>query len=229
MNYAAILGGGKGTRFGGSLPKQFSALGDKTVLEYAVTPFYRCADIEGILVVLPKQYLSLGEELLYRAFCDKERIKVTAGGDDRMGSLLNACAFLYNKGAQEDDILLTHDAARPFASEAMIADQLAKIADFDCVTAAVPAVDTVLRSENGISAADIPARKTMFAVQTPQTFRFGTLYRELKSLTEAEKEQLTDGCGLFLRRGKSVGLALGDRKNLKITAAEDIAVAEVYL
>lgn len=231
MIYAAILAGGLGSRMGnGSLPKQFIELGEKPLLVYTVDAFLRCEEIEHIVIAAPKGRLDYAESILAEAFGEEPRISVTPGGRSRLDSLVNSCVAL---AAQYDltdtDILLTHDGARPFVSMATIRENIKKMDCYDCVTTAIPSIDTVLYSENGADVDAIPHRNTMFAVQTPQTFRLTELMATIRSLNEEEKESLTDGAKIYLLRGKSVGIAQGASENIKITEPKDLLFAEAFL
>lgn len=231
MIYAAILAGGIGSRMQkGSLPKQFLEIGGKPLLIYTVEAFLRCTEIEHIVVAVTKGWLDYAEELLEEAFGDEPRLSVTVGGATRLDSLVHACVALSGRyGITEEDILLTHDGARPFVSADTIRENIKKMECYDCVTTAIPTIDTVLCSENGAKVDAIPRRETILAVQTPQTFRLGELITMIDSLSETEKLMLTDGAKIYLLRGKSVGIARGTSENIKITEQKDLLFAEAFL
>lgn len=231
MIYAAILAGGVGSRMqNDSLPKQFMKIGGKPLLAYTVEAFLRCREIEHIVIAVTAGWLDYAEGILAEVFGEELRLSVTVGGGSRLDSLVNACAALVARyDIATEDILLTHDGARPFVSVDTIRENIEKMACYDCVTTAIPSVDTVLCSENGTSAKAIPDRSTMFSVQTPQTFRFGELIAAIDSLSEEERTMLTDGAKIYLLRGKSVGIASGTSENIKITEPRDLLFAEAFL
>lgn len=231
MIYAAILAGGIGSRMeSGSLPKQFIEIEGKPLIIYTLEPFLRCSEIEHIVVAVTKGWLDYAEELLEACFPGEERLSVTVGGGDRLSSLSNACAALSARYTlTQEDILLTHDGARPFVVESIIRDNIALMAQYDAVTSAVPTIDTILCSEDGDRVCSIPPRQTMFSVQTPQTFRLLELVDTMASLSEDERATLTDGAKIYLLRGKSVGIAMGDAANLKITEPKDLDFAEIMI
>lgn len=231
MIYAAILAGGTGSRMkNGTLPKQFIEIAGKPLLIHTVEAFLRCSAVEHIVVAVTKGWLEYAEDLLETAFGETERISVAVGGSDRLGSLVHACAFLADRfGIGDDDILLTHDGARPFVTETVIEENLRLMSQYDCVTTAVPAIDTILCTDDGATVKDIPPRKEMYAVQTPQTFRTAELIAAIDSLSPAEKTVLTDGAKIYLLRGKSVGIAMGAPENIKITEPKDLIFAENYI
>jgi 2-C-methyl-D-erythritol 4-phosphate cytidylyltransferase len=120
---------------------------------------------------------------------------------------------------------LTHDAARPFVTKRIIAENIELLSHYDGVTTAYPAVDTILVSIDGEMVDEIPPRQTMFAVQTPQTFRMEELIEIIASLTEAEKNTLTDAAKAYLLKNKTVGIVLGETTNMKLTTTADLTMA----
>ena len=88
LKYAIIVAGGAGTRMGGSLPKQFMLLKDKPVLYYTLKTFLEAYDDLQLILVLPVDYTDMGQEII-DAYFDKERVKITAGGDTRFQSVKN--------------------------------------------------------------------------------------------------------------------------------------------
>lgn len=227
MIAAVILAAGSGSRMAGSpLPKQFLEIEGKPVLIRAVEAFFRSELVDHIVVAVAKDWLDYGERLITEAFGEKAPISVTVGGPSRLESLVNACAFLSDAfGSAADDIVLTHDAARPFVTEKVIAENIQALASYDGVTTACPAVDTILVSADGTTVDDIPPRKTMFSVQTPQTFHTEELIATLASLTEAEKSALTDAAKAYLLKKKRVGIVLAAATNLKLTTSADLPLA----
>lgn len=227
MIAAVILAAGSGSRMAGSpLPKQFLQIEGKPVLIRAVEAFLDSALVDRIVIAVHKDWLDYGERLIQEAFGEEAPVFVTVGGSDRLHSLMNACAFLADAfGVTKDDIVLTHDAARPFVSKQIIAENIERLSFYDGVTTAYPVVDTILVSADGKKVDDIPSRKTMFSVQTPQTFRTGELIETLTSLTEAEKSTLTDAAKAYLLKKKSVGIVLGEAANLKLTTTADFYTA----
>lgn len=231
MIYAAILAGGTGSRMTGSrMPKQFLEIERKPLLIHTITAFLHCEEIIHIAVAAAKGWLNETEDILNDAFGDNPRLSVTLGGTDRLGSLQNACIFLGDRfGINPEDIVLTQDGARPFVTPAIIKDNIRLMSKYDAVTTAYPVVDTILCSEDGVVVKDIPLRKQMYSVQTPQTFRLGELLTALGELPPEEKKFITDGAKIYLDRGKSVGIAMGSAENIKVTEPKDLAVAKFIL
>ena len=227
MNYAALLAGGKGTRMGGDLPKQFRKVCGRPILAHTADRFLRCEAIAHVIVAVPEDWLAYTRALLAREFPGEDRLSVIAGGEDRQTTLKHACAFLKDRfSVQDDDILLTHDAVRPFVTQRVIEENIRAAERFGAVSTAVPSVDTTLQTENGETVAAIPDRSTLYCTQTPQTFQVGRLLALAESLTEEEEKSLTDACKIFVLKGEPVHLVRGEFFNIKITTPYDMAIAE---
>ena len=219
MVYAIIAAGGTGTRFGYDKPKQFYVLGEKTVLETTAEKFDGLDIIEKVIVACPCEWAEYTRELL----CGMRKVQVIQGGETRNETVMNAIDFIEkNYGLDENTLVVTHDAVRPFVTQEMIVSGIEKALECGASVAAVQAVDTVIESKDGKYVFSVPDRKTMFHVQTPQTFRAVQLKELYNSLTKEEKERLTDCSGIFLLRGQKVGLCEGDMKNIKITFRSDV-------
>ena len=226
MIITGIVAGGTGSRMGASdLPKQFMELGNRPLFIYTAEKFLKQSDF--IIIGMNKEWLKLAEFMLRKFLPDCHNVFVTEGGSDRNSTVRNIISFAREKlHCQGDDIILTHDAARPFADERMIGDSIAAIQKCDICTAAVPATDTIAVSGDGETADDLPDRSKMYLVQTPQTFRIGDFEEIYSSLSEEEKKTATDVCRLFMARGKKVMLVTGSPENIKITYAQDYHIAK---
>ncbi len=215
MHVAAIIvGGGKGERAGADRPKQFLDLGGgRTMLDLTVHAFLSCAQVDEVVVAVP------------RGFADRvpatSRLQVVEGGARRQDSMANALARV----SAETDIVLVHDAARPFVSEAIIIATIAAAAQHGAAIVALSVRDTVKRT-SGAGASrtirDTLPRDEIVLAQTPQGFR-----RDILSAAMAAARDLdvTDEAMLVERAGIPVHVVEGDPANMKITTPEDVALA----
>lgn len=230
MNYAAILAGGKGTRMGGDLPKQFLELHGTPILIHTVRKFVTCGEVSRTVICVPAAYLDYTRELLAQYPDLDGAVAVTEGGADRTGSLENACrCFADSFGISENDIIITHDCVRPFVTHEMIVSSIEAARQYGGATAAVPCVDTICISRDGAVIHSVPNRAELYSVQTPQTFRMREFCDILASLSAEEKSRVTDASAVFRMRGRTVAISLGSPSNLKITHPNDIALAETLL
>lgn len=228
MVVAAVLAGGSGTRMGAAAPKQYLLLGNEPILVHSVRAFVNHEQVDAVCVVVPAAYKQETEELLASYFADAAEIAVIAGGANRSLSLLNAAKH-FADSCPPDCVFLTHDAVRPFVKKRMIDDSIAACRKYGAVGTVVPAVDTLLLSEDGHFISSVPPRSTAFHAQTPQTFNLGDL---TSLLTQASEEQLaafTDGCSVFLAAGKRVYMVQGEPYNIKITYPDDLIRGEEIL
>lgn len=230
MIFAAVMAGGSGSRMGATaLPKQFLSLGGKPVLIHTLEPFLRISNIDAVFVLTPPDWIDYTREQL-RTYLPHAAVAVTAGGATRNDTLL--CAIRYvcaNYPVDEDTILLTHDAVRPFVTKKMIEDNIAAVREDGACDTVIPATDTIVRSTDGAFISDIPLRSELYQGQTPQSFRLLELQRTVESLTPQETAELTDACKIYAVRGKKVRLVAGSPSNMKITYADDLPLAEAIL
>lgn len=217
---AIIAAGGRGVRLGADRPKQFLEIGGRSILEISVAALAASDRIDDIVVALPADHLP-GAGKHWPAL-DKPIIFV-AGGARRQDSVANAFA----KAPPGAEVIVIHDAARPFVSGAMIARTIDAAVAHGAAIAAIAVRDTV-KQAGGPDAdgsrpirATIP-RDTVFLAQTPQAFRRDVLAR---ALDEGRSIDATDEAVLVERLGLPVHVVQGDSRNIKITTPEDLAAA----
>jgi 2-C-methyl-D-erythritol 4-phosphate cytidylyltransferase / 2-C-methyl-D-erythritol 2,4-cyclodiphosphate synthase len=220
MRVAAIIAaGGQGRRFGGVTPKQFVEFEGKSLLERSVRAFARSSRIDSIVVALPSWMLD--DPPAFLATFAKP-IAIVAGGADRSASVANAFA----KVGESIDVVVIHDAARPFVSDDLINRTLDAAGLHGAAIAAVPVRDTVKqidRREPTTIAATLP-RDTIFLAQTPQAFRRDVLARALGAAGAlgAAAAVATDEAMLVERAGFKVHIVEGDVRNIKVTTPDDL-------
>ena len=129
----------------------------------------------------------------------------------------------------EDDIIVTHDSVRPFLTLKTIKENIALAQQYDAVDTVVEATDTIVESKNNTLITDIPERKYLYQGQTPQSFKCKEFLSLYHSLSNDQKEILTDACKIFVINGKNVALAKGEYSNIKITTITDLKIARAML
>ena len=227
MIIAGIVAGGTGSRMGsGGLPKQFLELALKPVFIYTAEKFLKYTD--AVVIGMNPDWIDYANELLEKFFHHKEKIFLVKGGSDRNETVKNIISFSKESfKCSDSDIILTHDAVRPFVSDEIIYESISQIEKCDICTAAVPATDTIIVSSDGETADSFPNRAEIFLVQTPQTFRIGDFEDIYNSLSDDEKKIATDVCRLFKSKGKKVLLIKGNPKNIKLTYPYDYQTAKI--
>lgn len=223
MHVAAIIAaGGRGVRLGADRPKQFLELGGRSILDLSIDALVASDRIHEIVVAVPPDHLASATA----AWADGAGKPLTfvAGGARRQDSVSQAFA----KTAASADIILIHDAARPFVTAAMIGRAIDAAIAHGAAIAAIPVRDTVKQAGPGMADGSRPVtatvpRESVFLAQTPQTFRRDVLARALAAGSEID---VTDEAMLVERLGLPVHLVEGDPGNMKITTPEDLATAK---
>ncbi len=229
MVAAAVLAGGLGSRMGADTPKQFIIIGSKPIIVHTVGRFVSSPSVNKTVVAVSEGYIDYTRGLMAEYFPGNNGIEVICGGASRGQTLMRVLEYLDSEGIGERDVILTHDAVRPFINERIIADNVSAALKYGACNTCIPAVDTVFLSADGSFADSVPPRSTVFHAQTPQSFLTRELYSLCKSTPAEVYETLTDGCSVYTLHGKKVFLVPGSLKNIKITYPDDIQKAEIYL
>ncbi|WP_277962038.1 2-C-methyl-D-erythritol 4-phosphate cytidylyltransferase [Pseudomonas sp. RIT-To-2] len=216
--WAVIPAAGVGARMAADRPKQYLHLGGRTILEHSLDCFLGHPGLKGLVV-------SLAEDDPYwpdLASARDPRIQRAPGGRERADSVLNALLHLHANGAEDDDWVLVHDAARPNLARADLDKLLGELAH-DPVGGllAVPAKDTLKRADAHGRVAETVDRTTIWQAYTPQMFRLGALHRALADSLVADVA-VTDEASAMEWAGQAPRLIEGRSDNLKVTRPEDL-------
>ena len=218
---AIIAAGGRGERLGGRVAKPLRMIGDRTMLERSIESFDTSARIDEIVVVLPPDVISSPPPAL-AAFGTP--LRLVSGGGRRQDSV----AAGFDVVTPTADVVVVHDAARPFCPVELIAKTVDAAFESGAAIAALPTRDTVKegRLEDGIGLRFVSAtleRDRIFLAQTPQAFRLDVL-REAVALGRGGVEA-TDEAVLAERAGHRIRLVEGEPRNIKVTTAADLSFA----
>lgn len=229
--YGVVLAGGKGTRMGNvEKPKQFMEIGGKPIIVHTIEKFVVNSEFNKILVLSPKQWIKHTEDLIRKYIPNNDRLVVIEGGVTRNETIMNAISYLDRQGClNEDTIIVTHDSVRPFVTHRILEENIRYTKEFGACDTVIPATDTIVESKDRQMISTIPDRTTMYQGQTPQSFKALHLRNLYQSLSEQEKEILTDACKILVIKGEKVHLVEGEESNIKITYPYDMRVAEALL
>ena len=217
-----IVGAGRGRRFGGPVPKQYRRLGGEPVLRRTIGVFLGHAAGFAIRVVIHPDDRALFDE----ATAALDLAPPVDGGETRQQSVHGGLEAL---AADPPDVVLIHDAVRPFVDGETISAVLEAAARHGAALASVAVPDTLKRARDGFVAATVD-RTGMWRAQTPQGFRFrAILDAHREAAADASLADLTDDTQLAERRGLRVAVVPGSEDNFKITAEPDLARAERLL
>ena len=213
---AVIVAAGSGERAGPGNAKQWRLLAGKPVARWSMEALL-WAGAKRVVAVIPA-----GDEAVAgEAFAGLDRWSMTVGGASRAESTVAGLRTL-PVGAEE--IVLIHDAARPFLSGAQVAALVKAMAHADGAVPALPMVDTLKRRDEPSDAVRTASRLSLWRAQTPQAFRHGLLSAAYASWPSGETP--TDDAAVVERAGGRVVLTKGDPMLMKLTYPEDFAMAE---
>lgn len=211
----------------GPQPKQFLALDGVPILIHSLRAFAAVERVKAIYVAVRKPDMERVEaQIAENGFAG--RVHVVEGGEKRQESVEHA---LSAAPAEDDDIVLVHDAVRPLIDAATIDRTIDAVAKHGAAIVGLPAVDTIKQVERTAHGAVITAtipREFVVMAQTPQGFRYGLLKQAFAEAT-ADGFVGTDEASLVERAGHPVAVVPGSQVNLKITQPGDLELAEFYL
>ncbi|MBD1221413.1 IspD/TarI family cytidylyltransferase [Virgibacillus halodenitrificans] len=231
MIYAGILAGGKGTRMGNvPMPKQFLTLNDKPIIIHTIEKFLLNDKFEKIIIATPKEWVNHTNDILKKYKIDLPSIEVINGGTDRNETIMEIIDFVENEnGINNDDIIVTHDAVRPFLTHRIIEENIKHGLNHSAVDTVIPAIDTIVESVDGENISSIPRRDHMYQGQTPQTFNIKKIKEHYEGLSVEDKKILSDACKIFTISGEKVKLVQGEIFNIKVTTPYDLKVANAII
>ena len=210
-----IVGAGSSQRMGRN--KVFISLAGKPLLAWSVDFCQTCKLVDQIAIVLNETKLDLGRKLAAERGWSKV-LEICAGGRRRQDSVRQGLNEL-----EDCDWVVIHDSARPFLTTDLIRDGLEAAQVTGAAVAAVPIKDTVKLGGSDMMVSKTLNRQELWAVQTPQVFRFDIIAEAHEQI----KEDVTDDASMVEHLGRKVKLYMGSYNNIKITTPEDLALAEL--
>lgn len=227
MNYAIILAGGKGVRFGsGQLPKQFVKLEDMPMVIYSMLTAQKNANIHEMCVVAEASY---HEDILQWAaqFNISKPICFAIPGKERHQSVFSGlCAIK----AKDRDTVMIMTSVCPLLSQNTIDNHYKLIQQYDGVITVVKATDAITKSKDGKLAECTLQKSEMFVQQGPQTYYYGDIRKAHEKYNQDQnRREVFEDSELVLMMGKRIAMTLGDRFCIKVTYPEDLAIANALL
>ena len=210
-----ILAAGSSSRFGGKIPKQFLKIGNETVIEKSVNKFLEIESIKKIYIAIdPNETL-----IKSQSFFNHPKVTITQGGSTRSESVYKAVLAIDN----EIDIVVIHDAARPWVSKKLIDKLILEFMNDQSIQGLYPVISIIdsLRMKKDKDLIPVN-REDFLTIQTPQIFKKESLECALNKMTK-ENLSFTDESQAMERAGFRVKEILGEQSNLKITYAVDIS------
>ena len=221
---AIILAAGQGSRMQSSKAKQFMDLQGKPLLYYSLKTFAD-SGIGNIVIVTGQDFIEYCQKQIVDYYHIAHVSAIVPGGKERYHSVYEGL-----KAAEDADIVMIHDGARPFVTQAMIEASYDAAKDKGAVIVGVPVKDTIKRVSMENIAVDTPDRSILWQIQTPQSFEYRLIRSAYDKMFEQEDEAITDDAMVLERYGRQqVTVIMGDYQNIKITTPEDMVIANAYL
>ncbi len=231
MVFSVILAGGTGNRMGNTdKPKQFLTIKDKPIIIHTIEKFLAQPKFEKIIVLTPREWIDHTNRIINKYIGECVKIEVISGGDTRNETIMNSIDYIEKNFTLDDDtIIVTHDSVRPFVTHRIIEENIEAAQTFGACDTVIPATDTIVESIDGNVISSIPERKNMYQGQTPQSFKAKQLREIYSTLTDSERDILTDAAKILVMKGYDVKLVQGETYNIKITYPYDLKIAKSLL
>jgi len=228
---AIIPAAGAGKRIKSNIKKPYLILDNKPILVHTIQAIIRPGLVDSIVVVVAPGDRQYCIEKIIKPYNFQTHIDLVEGGKTRQESVFNGLQLV----SKDCDIVLIHDSVRPFVDSELIERLLTAAEQFGAATAAVPVKDTIKIADEDGFVLDTPARKNLWATQTPQTFRYEIIkkaYQKVKNMSSDEVKdttKATDDAALVEQLGYKVKIIKGNYQNIKITTPEDLEFARFLI
>ena len=221
--FSLIVAAGKGSRFGSKIPKQYTPIQGKTIVEQSVSALATSEQINHLFLVIAS------DDTVAKNLHFPVSITYVEGGAERWQSVQAGVEAIFAAGAEAEDLILIHDAARPcvLAKHIDLVIEAASLHPYGAILG-VPVADTLKKvdSEGNIQATI--DRSSLWQAQTPQVFRAAKLRQVLRHV-EQNDLMITDEASAFEALGHSIKIVAGNNQNMKLTYAEDLMLIETIL
>ena len=228
-NVAIIIAGGRGSRMGQDIPKQFINVYDKPVLIYTLEGFQKHPEIDEIEVVCIDGWQSIVEAYAKQFNITKLKYIVT-GGETGQESIRNGVYNLEGKVSDDDNIII-HDGIRPLIEPAVLSDVIVKCNQYGNGVTSLPYNEQIFIVDDEISTTKYIPRETLRRVSTPQAYKFRKLFDKYHEAFEKEigiyGSSYTNT--MMVELGERLYFALGSDKNIKLTTKDDLEMFKAYL
>ncbi len=227
MNIALILSGGTGTRLGGEVPKQYIDCVGRMMITRCLEIVFAHEALDAVQIVAAETWRDTIEREMERfIFARNASLRdkffgFSAPGETRQLSILSGLRDI-SRQAEDDDVVMVHDAARPLVSDRLISDCLAALEGHDGVMPVLPMKDTVYSSRDGKTVSSLLPRSEIFAGQAPEFFRMGKYLQANEALSRDEMLAINGATESAILAGLDVAMVPGDEANFKITTAADM-------
>jgi len=221
-NYVLLMMGGIGSRFGAELPKQFTDIDGKPLFTYIAKKLAKQECVEGIVIVVHAQYLELARKWIEKE-CIKKIHAIVPGGASRSDSVFNGLKALADV-AQDNDVVLMHDATHPYVDEEGTAKVAQLVAEYGSATLASLNFDTTYMMDDDHNIKEVVPRKNVIAGASPEGFRYRQIYDIYANTPPEDMEKMTSVGAIALAHHIPMKVVPTDVLNLKITYPRDMVL-----
>lgn len=231
MIYGAMLAGGSGTRVKSSaVPKQFIEINGMPIIVFTLINMLKVQRFDYIYIAAREDYIDYLEGKVAEFVKDRNRVKIIAGGKERMDSIHNVTSAIErDQGIGGDDVIVIHDAVRPFVTEKILNDSIDCAAKYGACVCGLPCADTILHSVKGDVVDDIPARSELYSGQAPDSFLLKRFVEMQENLTEEQRAVITGTSQICTMNGQPIYIIEGDAINFKITTDSDLLMVKMLM
>lgn len=219
MNIALILAGGTGLRLGSDTPKQYIVIKDKMVISHCLEIFSTHPQIDAIQIVAHPEWREKIQGGMPKEAAGKLK-GFSIPGDNRQHSIFNGLQDIMHY-AEESDVVIIHDAARPLVSDTQLSDCVRICKEHDGVVPVLPMKDTVYLGD-GKRITSLLEREKVYAGQAPEAFVLGKYYEANKCLMPDKIKRINGSTEPAVMAGMDIAMIPGDERNFKITTQVDL-------
>lgn len=220
MNIALILAAGVDPKFQMNVPKQFVNIYNRPVIVYTLEAFQRHKEIDAIAVVCLDGWQEMVSAYAKQFDITKLQWVMTGGRDGQSSARIGVSAL--REECQEDDIIVLHDAIRPFVSEELITDSIRVCRCHGSGVASVRTMDNIMRTDDGVKGRESISRYSIVRIQTPQSYRMGKLLSLHNKAMEIGISGGMDTSSVASELKEEIFFSRGSDLNLKINTVEDV-------
>jgi len=225
---AIILSGGIGSRMGAEIPKQYIEVNEHPIIWYSLKTFIQNPQIDMIIIGRANEWGDFVEKQV-SSILSTIPVYYAEPGETRQYSIYNALIEAQKHGANQDDVVIIHDAARPLVSSGLITACINGCLDADGVLPVIPVKDTLYQSVDGVHITNLLNRSELFAGQAPEAFRFGKYLALHEQMPREELLKINGSTEIAYKGGLKIKLIKGDEMNFKITTPEDLTNFETII
>lgn len=220
---AIVLAAGEGKRMGSGIPKQYMIIKSRPMVYHSLKAFQE-SQVDEIVLVTGEDEIEYCRQYIVERYHFTKVKQVVAGGRERYESV-----YMGLKAINDAEYVLIHDGARPMINQKIITDSILGAEKYGACVVGVPAKDTIKIIDDQEYAKETPSRKTLWVVQTPQSFEYKLVFDAYQKLINEGDETATDDAMVVEKySGRKVKLIMGSYDNIKITTPEDVRISKAF-